>query len=268
MARLKLLKANMKPLQALHVKIYADGADKAGMLDLYKNPLIQGMTTNPTLMKKAGIRDYESFARDVLETVREKPISFEVFADEFPEMRRQALRMRDWQENVYVKIPISNPRGESSIPLIRSLAQDGVKLNVTAILTQRQIAEVTASLSPTAPSVVSIFAGRIADTGRDPVPMVRSARELLRHLPKAEILWASVREVFNIFQADESGAHIVTVPHDLLKKAIEMAGRDLDTLSLETVQMFDRDAKAAGYTLGGEVAETTATAPRALEVAA
>jgi len=241
----------MNPLQSLLVKIYADGADKAGMLEMYGNPLIMGMTTNPTLMKKAGIRDYELFARDVLETVTDKPISFEVFADEFPEMRRQALRMRDWQSNVYVKIPVCNPRGESSIGLIRSLAADGVKLNVTAILGRRQIAEVAAALEPWVPSVVSVFAGRIADTGRDPVPVMQWAAELLRRLPTAELLWASVREVINIYQADHAGAHIVTVPHDILRKAIELGGRNLDQLSVETVQMFDRDAKAAGFTLTG-----------------
>ncbi len=239
----------MTSLADLPIKIYADGADKAGMLDLYRNPLIQGMTTNPTLMKKAGIADYEAFARDVLETVTDKPISFEVFADEFPEMRRQALRIRDWQANVYVKIPVLNPRGESAVELIRDLALDGVKLNVTAILSEAQIAAVGGALVADVPSVVSIFAGRIADTGRDPLPIVEAAHRLLAPLPRADILWASVREVFNIYQAASAGAHIVTVPHDLLRKAIEMSGRDLDALSLDTVQMFDRDAKAAGFSL-------------------
>jgi transaldolase len=231
------------------VKIYADGADKAGMLDLYRNPLIQGMTTNPTLMKKAGITDYETFARDVLDTVKTKPISFEVFADEFREMRRQALRIRDWQDNVYVKIPVMSPAGESSMDLIRDLASEGVKLNVTAILTEKQVEQVGAALEASVPSVVSVFAGRIADTGRDPMPIMRAAHELLRDRPKAELLWASVREVYNIFQADEVRAHIVTVPHDILHKAIKMCGMDLDALSLDTVQMFDRDAKGAGFTL-------------------
>jgi transaldolase len=252
---LKAKDISMISLDALKIKIFADGADKAGMLDLYRNPLIQGMTTNPTLMKKAGITDYEAFARDVLQSVRTKPISFEVFADDFQEMRRQALRMRDWQENVYVKIPVMSPAGESAGDLIKGLAHDGVKLNVTAILTERQIEAVAAALVPEVPSVVSIFAGRIADTGRDPMPVVRASHEILKGQPKAEILWASVREVFNIFQADEAGAHIVTVPHDILRKAIEMCSRDLDALSLDTVKMFDRDAKAAGYTL------TTASAP-------
>ena len=251
----------MTSLTSLKIKIFADGADKAGMLDLYANPLIQGMTTNPTLMKKAGIKDYEAFAKDVLQTVRSKPISFEVFADDFKEMRRQALRMRDWQENVYVKIPVLSPSGESAVGLIRDLAQDGVRLNVTAILSERQIEQVAGALVAEVPSVVSLFAGRIADTGRDPMPIVRASHAVLRGLPKAEVLWASVREVFNIFQADEAGAQIVTVPHDILHKAISMGGRDLDALSLDTVQMFDRDAKAAGYTLATSPATPAEAVP-------
>ena len=183
----------MNSLSALNVKIYADGADKAGMLDLYRNPLIQGMTTNPTLMKKAGIADYEAFARDVLHTVKTKPISFEVFADDFKEMRRQALRIRDWQDNVYVKIPVLNPAGESSVELIHDLACEGVKLNVTAILSERQIEQVAAALDPSVPSVVSVFAGRIADTGRDPLPIMRVAHEILHAQPKAERLFEAAR---------------------------------------------------------------------------
>lgn len=251
----------MTSLDALKIKIFADGADKAGMLDLYRNPIIQGMTTNPTLMKKAGIADYEAFARDVLETVVSKPISFEVFADEFDEMRRQALRMRDWQDNVYVKIPVMNARGESSLGLIRCLAADGVKLNVTAILSDRQVAEVAGALEAEVPSVVSVFAGRIADTGRNPIPTFRAAHWLLREQPRAELLWASVREVYNIFQAAECGAHIVTVPHDILRKAIEMCGRDLHDLSLDTVRMFDRDAKAAGFSLATDGVVAVPPAP-------
>jgi len=255
----------MNSLSALNVKIYADGADKAGMLDLYRNPLIQGMTTNPTLMKKAGITDYETFAKEVLETVKSKPISFEVFADDFKEMRRQALRIRDWQDNVYVKIPVMNPAGESSVDLISDLSKQGVKLNVTAILTERQIEQVAAALEPSVPSVVSVFAGRIADTGRDPMPIMRVAHEILSSHPKAELLWASVREVYNIFQAEEARVHIVTAPHDILHKAISMCGKDLNALSLDTVQMFDRDAKAAGFTLATgsqELAEMVAAAMR------
>lgn len=239
----------MTLLSHLPVKIYADGADKEGMVSLYRNPLIKGLTTNPTLMKKSGITDYEAFAKDILSIITDKPISFEVFADEFPEMHRQALKIRGWQENVYVKIPISNPRGESSIDLIRELSQEGVKVNVTAILSDRQIEEVAEALDPLAPAVVSIFAGRIADTGRDPIPFVRQALDALTTRPNAEVLWASVREVLNIFQAADSGAQIVTVPHDILRKALELCGRDLDDLSLDTVRMFDRDAKSAGFSL-------------------
>lgn len=236
-----------KSLQALRVRIFADGADKAGILSLYANPLIQGLTTNPTLMRKAGISDYESFARDVLQTVKNKPISFEVFSDEFPEMRRQALKIAGWQGNVYVKIPITNTRSESSLPLVRELAQEGVRLNITAILTLDQVRGVAAALDPAVPSVVSVFAGRIADTGRDPAPILRESLEILRGQPKAELLWASVREVLNIFQADECGCHVVTVPHDILAKALKLTGMDLAALSLDTVKLFANDAQAAGY---------------------
>ena len=239
----------MTPLQKLRVKIFADGADIAGMLQLYANPLIKGMTTNPTLMNKSGIRDYEGFAKDVLRTVKDKPISFEVFSDDFAEMRRQALKIAAWQENVFVKIPVMNPAGAPSYVLIRDLASAGVRLNITAILTVDQVRAVAAALNPAVPSVVSVFAGRIADTGRDPAAIMRESLEILKPLPKAELLWASVREVLNIFQADECGAHIVTVQHDILAKAIKMAGMDLTELSLDTVRMFDKDAKSAGFTL-------------------
>lgn len=239
----------MKSLNELRVRIFADGADMAGMLSLYANPLIKGLTTNPTLMKKAGIRDYEGFAREVLATVRTKPISFEVFSDEFPEMRRQALKIRDWQDNVYVKIPITNSRGESSAELIRELASEHVKLNVTAILTVAQVEDVARVLNPAVPSVVSVFAGRIADTGMDPVPIMRESLSLLKAQPHAELLWASVREVLNIFEADACGCHIVTVQHDILAKAIKLCGMDLDALSLDTVKMFKTDAENAGFSL-------------------
>ena len=239
----------MTSLQDLRVKIFADGADKAGMLQLYTNPLIKGMTTNPTLMNKIGLKDYEGFAKDILQTVKDKPISFEVFSDEFAEMRRQALKIAAWQGNVYVKIPVMNPAGAPSYDLIRDLAQAGVQLNITAILTVEQVRAVAAALNPAVPSVVSVFAGRIADTGRDPEGIMRESLEILKPLPKAELLWASVREVLNIFQADACGAHIVTVQHDILAKAIKMAGMDLTELSLDTVRMFDRDAKSAGFTL-------------------
>jgi transaldolase len=239
----------MKTLDYLSVKIFADGADLAGMLDLYRNPLIKGLTTNPTLMRKAGVKDYESFAKEILQSVQTKPISFEVFSDEFPEMRRQALKIRDWQHNVFVKIPITNSRGESSIPLIKELAALEVQLNITAILTLEQVRHVAAVLNPEVAAVVSVFAGRIADTGRHPDPIMRASKSLLSHLPKAELLWASVREVLNIIQAEECDCDIVTVPHDILNKAIKMIGTDLGDLSLDTVKMFARDAHEAGFTL-------------------
>jgi transaldolase len=239
----------MSALKNLKVKLFADGADKAGMLQLNANPLIKGMTTNPSLMRKVGVTDFEAFARDLLQHITEKPISFEVFSDEFPEMRRQGLKIKSWAKNVYVKIPITNTRGESSLPLIRELAQEGVKLNVTAILTLEQVKGVSQALNPKVPSVVSVFAGRIADTGVDPIPQMRECKKLLTGLPQAELLWASVREVLNIFQADDCGCKIVTVPHDILAKAMKMVGTDLKALSLDTVKMFAVDAKAAGFSL-------------------
>jgi transaldolase len=238
-----------KTLAALKVKIFADGADRAGILSLNANPLIRGLTTNPTLMRKAGIKDYEAFAKDILGSVTSKPISFEVFSDEFNEMRRQALKIASWQKNVYVKIPITNTRAESALPLIAELAKEGVKLNITAILTLEQVRGVAESLNPAVASVVSVFAGRIADTGRDPMPLMRESLALLNGQPKAELLWASVREVLNIFHADQCGCHVVTVPHDTLGKAMKLAGMDLGALSLDTVKMFAQDALAAGFTV-------------------
>ena len=238
-----------RTLKDLQVKIFADGADKAGMLKLNSDPLIQGLTTNPTLMHKAGLTDFEAFARDILQSITAKPISLEVFSDEFPEMKRHALKINGWGENVYVKIPITNTRGESSLPLIKELALEGVKLNVTAILTLEQVRGVAASLSPHVPAVVSVFAGRIADTGVDPTAIMIESKKALGRLPQAELLWASVREVLNIFQANDCGCHIVTVPHDILGKALKMSGMDLGELSLDTVKMFANDAKAAGYSL-------------------
>jgi transaldolase len=238
-----------RTLKDLKVKIFADGADKKGMLELNANPLIQGMTTNPTLMRKAGLTDFEAFARDILQSITVKPLSLEVFSDEFSEMRRQALKINGWGKNVYVKIPITNTRNESSLPLIKELAGEGVKLNVTAILTLEQVKGVAQSLNSKTPAVVSIFAGRIADTGVDPVSIMAESKEILKGLPHAELLWASVREVLNIFQANDCGCHIVTVPHDILGKAMKMSGMDLGELSLDTVKMFANDAKAAGFTL-------------------
>jgi transaldolase len=236
-------------LARLKVKLFADGADKKGMLDLYANPLIQGLTTNPSLMRKAGITHYEAFAKEILQTIKDKPISFEVFSDEFPEMRRQALKIASWQKNVYVKIPITNTRGESSLPLARELAKEGVQLNITAILTLGQVRGVSEALNPAVPSVVSVFAGRIADTGVDPAPLMRAGLALLQNQPQAELLWASVREVLNIFQAEACGCAIVTVPHDILAKALKLVGTDLTVLSLDTVKQFDQDARAAGFSV-------------------
>jgi transaldolase len=239
----------MKTLADLPIKIYADGADRDGMFKLYRDPLIQGLTTNPTLMKKAGITDYEKFAREILETIKTKPISFEVFSDDFADMRRQALKISKWQENVYVKIPITNTKGESALPLVGELAKSGVRLNVTALLTFEQVEGVAGKLQREVPAVVSVFAGRIADTGVDPVAIMKKGLEVLKPLPQAELLWASVREVLNIFQASDSGSHIVTVPHDILAKAQKQAGQDLAAVSLDTVKMFYNDAQAAGYTV-------------------
>ena len=236
-------------IDRLHAHIYADGADLAGLLDLYRNPLIKGLTTNPTLMRKAGVADYERFARQVLEQVTAKPISFEVFSDDFPEMRRQALKIAAWQQNVYVKIPITNTRRESSIPLIRDLSRDGVKLNITAMLTAGQVRAVAGALAPNVPAVASVFAGRIADTGRDPRPVMCESLAALRTLPNVQLLWASVREVLNIAHAEECGCHIVTVPHDILAKALKLWSMDLEDLSLDTVRMFATDAEKAGYNL-------------------
>ena len=238
-----------KSLKDLKVQIFADGADKAGMLSLYANPLIKGLTTNPSLMRKAGITDFEAFAKDILQTIKDKPISLEVFSDEFPEMKRQALKIASWAPNVYAKIPITNTRSESALPLIKELAAQGVKLNVTALLTLEQVHGVAQALNPQVPSVVSVFAGRIADTGVDPMPMMRACAAICASQPKAELLWASVREVLNIFQADECGCKIVTVPHDVLGKALKMVGMDLTALSLDTVKMFAVDATAAGFKL-------------------
>jgi transaldolase len=236
-------------LEKLRVKIFADGADKTGILSLNAKSLIQGLTTNPTLMRKAGIANYEAFAKEILQSVTSKPISFEVFSDDFPEMKRQALKIASWAKNVFVKIPITNTRGESSLPLVQELGTQGVQLNITAILTLEQVRGVSEALNPAVSSVVSVFAGRIADTGVDPEPIMRAGRVLLHNQPKAELLWASVREVLNIFQADDCGCDIVTVPHDILNKAIKMTGTDLAALSLDTVKMFAADAQAAGFSV-------------------
>jgi transaldolase len=233
-------------LTDLRVKIFADGADKAVMLDMYAMPHIKGLTTNPTLMARAGVRDYEAFARDVLEHVTDKPLSLEVFSDEIEEMEREALKVASWGPNVYVKIPISNTRGKSTCGLVRRLAGRGVKVNVTAIMTFAQVRDVVLSLEPEVPSNISVFAGRSADTGTDPVPVMSAAVAIASVHPLAEVIWASPRELLNIIQADAVGCHIITVTHDILKK-LPMLGYDLDAYSLDTVKMFRSDAVAAGF---------------------
>jgi transaldolase len=238
----------MTSLADLKVKIFADGADRAGMLDLYRNPIITGFTTNPTLMRNAGITDYEAFARDILEAIPDRPISLEVFSDDFAEMEVQARRIASWGENVYVKIPVTNTHRESSIGLIRALAKAGVKQNVTALMTLGQVRDVTAALGSGPSACISVFAGRVADTGRDPVPMMAAAVELMRPFPQLELIWASPRELLNIFHADQVGCHIITVTHDLLKK-LSLVGKDLDEYSLDTVKMFRNDAVKAGFRL-------------------
>jgi transaldolase len=232
----------------LRTKIFADGAELAGMLELYRQSHIKGFTTNPTLMRKAGVSDYRQFARQVLDAIPDRPISFEVFSDEFADMERQARDIATWGEHVYVKIPVTNTRREPAFDLIHRLSHAGVKVNVTAITTLPQVRSVVAALTGGAPSNVSVFAGRIADTGRDPVPLMTEAVEILCAEPKAELIWASPRELLNVFQADAIGCHIITVTHDILKK-LSLVGKDLDDYSLDTVKMFYEDARAAGFSL-------------------
>jgi len=240
----------MQPnLNSLQIKIFGDGADRKAMVELYRNPLIKGFTTNPTLMRKDGVSDYERFAREVLDVIRDRPISFEVLSDDMDEMERQARKIVSWGENANVKIPITNTRRASSVPLIRRLARDGIKVNVTGVTTLEQVAAAGEALAEgRAFSIVSVFGGRIADTGRDPVPMMAAAAQTLRPLAHVELLWASPRELLNIFQADAVGCHIITVTADILKK-LPLVGKDLDQYSLETVQMFRDDAVKAGYVL-------------------
>lgn len=234
--------------EGLRVKIFADGADKAGMLELAALPWIAGFTTNPTLMRKAGVRDYRAFAKEILVAIPDRPISFEVFSDELADMERQAREIASWGDNVYVKIPVTNTRGEWTDDLVRRLAGDGIKLNVTALTTLAQVRRVADALAASQSSYISLFAGRVADTGRDPVPLMTAAVELLRPYPSLELIWASPREVLNVYQADQVGCHIITVTPDLLKK-LPLCGKDLDAYSLETVQQFHADAVAAGYSL-------------------
>ena len=234
----------MKRLEDLKIKIFADGADKAGMLEMHAKPFIQGLTTNPTLMRKAGVRDYRAFAKDVLSTISDKPISF----DEFPEMERQAMEIAEWGSNVYVKIPVTNTRREPAYRLVRKISAAGVKVNVTALMTLGQVRAVVEALNPDVPSYISVFAGRIADTGQDPIPMMTQALIAMRAQPMSELIWASPRELLNIFQADEIGCHVITVTNDLLKK-LSLVGYDLDKYSLDTVRMFHDDAVAAEFCL-------------------
>ena len=238
----------MSNIDDLKVKIFSDGADKEGMLAMYSKSHIKGLTTNPTLMRKAGVENYRDFCKDVLKTIKDKPISFEVFSDDFEEMYRQALEISSWGDNVYVKIPITNSKGTSSADLIKRLSQDRVKVNVTAIMTLEQVNSVVPALSEDVPNYISIFAGRIADTGRDPIPLLKSTLQLLKIIPRSELIWASPRELLNIFQADEIGCHVITVTNDILNK-LSLFGYDLNKYSLDTVNMFYRDAQDARYTL-------------------
>ena len=238
----------MKSVEQLKVKIFGDGADKAAMLQLYAKPYIRGFTTNPTLMRKAGITDYEAFARDILEAIPDRPISFEVFADDCVEMERQARKITTWGPNVYVKIPVTNTQAQSSAGLVRHLAQSGIKLNVTAILPLDQVREISEALADGPPSCISVFAGRIADTGVDPLPLLQEALEIMRPHPNQELIWASPRELLNVFQADAIGCHIITVTNDILQK-LALVGRDLHEYSLDTVKMFFQDAEKSGFSL-------------------
>lgn len=238
----------MTTVHDLKIQLFADGADKAGMLEMYRNPLIKGFTTNPTLMRKAGITDYVEFGLDILKAIPDRPISFEVFSDDFEEMHRQALEIANWGEQVFVKIPVTNTKRESTAPLIRELARQGVKLNVTAIMTTEQVAEVVAAAASGPATLISVFAGRIADTGRDPVPLMKKAVGLLSPHPTMRLLWASPRELLNVFQADAIGCHVITATNEILKK-LPLLGKDLSEYSLETVQMFRNDAVLAEFKL-------------------
>jgi len=238
----------MRPLNSLSVKIFADGADLSSMQELYRRPYVKGFTTNPTLMRSAGVGNYREFAQRVLRTIPDRPISFEVFSDEFEDMARQAREIASWGKNVYVKIPVTNTRGEPADELVRCLTRAGVKVNVTAVFSLAQVRDVIDALDGGAPAYVSVFAGRIADTGHDPVPLMSAAVEMLRVAPNTELIWASPRELLNVFQADEIGCHIITVTSDILKK-LSLVGKDLEDYSLDTVKMFYNDARQAGFAI-------------------
>lgn len=236
----------MSMIANLKVKLFADGADLVGMKEMYANPMIKGFTTNPTLMRKAGVQDYKTFAHQVLEAIPDRPISFEVFADEFDAMEHQAIEIASWGKNVNVKIPVTNTRRQFAGPLIERLSKAGVTLNVTAVMSLAQVQRITECLAPDTPAIISVFAGRIADTGRDPMPLMAEAVKIMRDKPKAELIWASPRELLNIFHADAIGCHIITATNDILKK-LSLVGKDLEHYSLDTVEMFYKDAQAAGY---------------------
>ncbi|HMS33650.1 MAG TPA: transaldolase [Ignavibacteria bacterium] len=236
----------MLSVKDLKIKIFADGANVTEMKKVYSEGIVRGFTTNPTLMKKDGVKDYVAFAKDVLSEIKTMPISFEVFTDDFESMERQAREIGSWGDNVFIKIPVTNTKGEPSYELIKKLSDDGMKLNVTAILTLEQIENVAKSINEKTPAIVSLFAGRIADTGRDPIPYIKESLKILKGNANAELLWASSRELLNIFQAEECGCHIITVTNDLIKK-LQMVNKDLKELSLDTVKMFYNDASSAGY---------------------
>ena len=238
----------MPKMNKLKIKLFADGANLDGMLSLYKDPNIKGFTTNPTLMKKAGITDYEKFAKQVLLEIPDRPVSFEVFADDLDDMFVQAKTIASWGSNVNVKIPVTNTKGEFTGPIIKRLSGLGVQLNITAVFTQEQVRQIAENLSSDTTAIVSVFAGRIADSGLDPIPIMKECVEILKDFPEAELLWASPREFLNIIQADQVGCHIITAPSDLLIK-MNLLGKDLTKFSLETVQMFYNDAQEAGYTI-------------------
>jgi transaldolase len=233
-------------IQKLKIKIFADGADLNSMLEMSQKPFIKGLTTNPTLMRKAGIQDYKKFALEVLTNIKDKPISFEVFSDDFNEMRKQALEIASWADNVYVKIPVTNTKSDSSAELIHDLSNQGVKVNATALMTLDKVKTISNALNQNTPSYISIFAGRIADTGRDPVPMMAEAVAMLVKTPLTELIWASPRELLNVFQANQIGCHIITATSDILNK-LKLVDHDLENYSLDTVKMFYEDAKAANY---------------------
>jgi transaldolase len=245
----------MTAVKDLKVKLFADGADKAGMLEMYRNPMIKGFTTNPTLMRKAGITDYRRFAQEIVAAIPDRPISFEVFSDDAAEMEQQAKEIAGWGTNVYVKIPVTNTKRQPMYQLVRRLSQSGAKINVTAILTLDQVKHVTEALAGGAPSYISVFAGRIADTGVDPIPFMAESVRIMKAAPAAELIWASPRELLNIFQADSIGCHVITATNDILKK-LSLAGKDLAEYSLDTVKMFLTDAQQAGFALDTIAAKT------------